>query len=82
LEGWVSGVGIVSRGEGPGRRISAFWNPEGLEAAVMDEMKDQYDFSKGVRGKFYVAEDEIRLPRYLSCSTVTPVQVPLGGWAA
>jgi hypothetical protein len=32
---------------------------------VMDEMKDQYDFSKGVRGKFFVAEDEIRLPRYL-----------------
>ncbi|MDX9959626.1 MAG: hypothetical protein AB7T74_11395 [Clostridia bacterium] len=30
----------------------------------MDEMKDQYDFSKGARGNFFVAEDEIRLPRY------------------
>lgn len=31
----------------------------------MDEMKEQYDFSKGVRGKFFVSEDDIRLPRYL-----------------
>jgi predicted DNA-binding protein len=35
------------------------------ENTAMDEMKEQYDFSKGVRGKFYVAEDDIRLPRYL-----------------
>ena len=35
------------------------------ENTDMDEMKEQYDFSKGVRGKFYVPEDDIRLPRYL-----------------
>jgi len=26
----------------------------------MDEMKHNYDFSKGVRGKSFVAEDDIR----------------------
>lgn len=35
------------------------------EMSTVDDMKDRYDFSKGVRGKFFVAEDEIRLPRYL-----------------
>ena len=28
-------------------------------------MKDQYDFSKGTRGKFYRAEAVFRLPVYL-----------------
>jgi hypothetical protein len=29
------------------------------------EMKDHYDFSKGVRGKFVISADEIVLPHYL-----------------
>lgn len=28
-------------------------------------MKDEYDFSKGARGKFYRADAEFRLPVYL-----------------
>ncbi|MEZ4527962.1 MAG: hypothetical protein R2941_18775 [Desulfobacterales bacterium] len=28
-------------------------------------MKKQYDFSKGVKGKFYIPENEIELPVYL-----------------
>ena len=28
-------------------------------------MKKEYDFSKGVKGKFYVPENEIELPVYL-----------------
>jgi len=28
-------------------------------------MKKEYDFSKGVKGKFYVPESEIELPVYL-----------------
>lgn len=28
-------------------------------------MKKQYDFSKGVRGKFYRADIELRMPVYL-----------------
>ena len=28
-------------------------------------MKKHYDFSKGIKGKFYVPEDEINLPIYL-----------------
>ena len=28
-------------------------------------MKKQYDFSKGIKGKFYIPEDEIELPVYL-----------------
>ncbi|MFA6504971.1 MAG: hypothetical protein WCT14_02670 [Treponemataceae bacterium] len=27
-------------------------------------MKDEYDFSKGERGKFYIPADKIRLPYY------------------
>lgn len=29
-------------------------------------MKEEYDFSKGVRGKFYRAGAELKLPVYLS----------------
>jgi len=29
-------------------------------------MEDVYDFSKGVKGKFYVCESEIKLPIYLN----------------
>ena len=29
-------------------------------------MKKKYDFSKGVKGKFYVSKEEISLPLYLS----------------
>lgn len=29
-------------------------------------MKKQYDFSKGEKGKFYVPEEEIEIPVYLS----------------
>ncbi|HBD94989.1 MAG: hypothetical protein A2015_00105 [Spirochaetes bacterium GWF1_31_7] len=29
-------------------------------------MKKEYDFSKGVKGKFYIPENEIQLPIYLS----------------
>lgn len=54
--GFTDGLGTANRGK------AHILNQEG---AVMDEMKDQYDFSKGVRGKFFVAEDDIRLPRYL-----------------
>jgi hypothetical protein len=28
-------------------------------------MKDHYDFSKGVRGKFYASDAVVRLPVYL-----------------
>ncbi len=28
-------------------------------------MKKHYDFSKGEKGKFYIPEDEIKLPIYL-----------------
>ena len=28
-------------------------------------MKKQYDFSKGIKGKFYIPESEIELPVYL-----------------
>ncbi len=28
-------------------------------------MKELYDFSKGVKGKFYIPENEIELPVYL-----------------
>ncbi len=28
-------------------------------------MKKQYDFSKGVKGKFYIPKNEIELPVYL-----------------
>lgn len=28
-------------------------------------MKKQYDFSKGVKGKFYISENDIQLPVYL-----------------
>ena len=28
-------------------------------------MEDSYDFSKGVKGKFYIRESEIELPIYL-----------------
>lgn len=28
-------------------------------------MKEEYDFSKSVRGKFFVPANEIRLPHYL-----------------
>ena len=31
----------------------------------MDEIRDEYDFSQGARGKFYVPASEIRLPHYL-----------------
>ena len=30
-----------------------------------DEMKEEYDFSKGVRGKFYNADAKFNLPIYL-----------------
>ena len=29
-------------------------------------MKKEYDFSKGVKGKFYIPEQEINLPIYLN----------------
>jgi hypothetical protein len=29
-------------------------------------MKKQYDFSKGIKGKFYIPENEIELPVYLN----------------
>ncbi len=29
-------------------------------------MKKKYDFSKGVKGKFYVAKEEVSLPLYLN----------------
>jgi len=29
-------------------------------------MKKQYDFSKGIKGKFYIPKDEIELPIYLN----------------
>jgi hypothetical protein len=29
-------------------------------------MKKKYDFSKGVKGKFYVPKEEISLPMYLN----------------
>ncbi|MDP2807856.1 MAG: hypothetical protein Q8O74_06955 [bacterium] len=28
-------------------------------------MKNEYDFSKGIRGKFYIPAEEIHLPVYL-----------------
>ena len=28
-------------------------------------MKKQYNFSKGIKGKFYISEEEIQLPLYL-----------------
>ncbi len=28
-------------------------------------MKKQYNFSKGIKGKFYILEEEIQLPLYL-----------------
>ncbi|HCL56292.1 MAG TPA: hypothetical protein DHW82_04695 [Spirochaetia bacterium] len=31
-------------------------------------MKKSYDFSKGVKGKFYIPENEIELPIYLDHS--------------
>ncbi len=31
-------------------------------------MKKSYDFSKGVKGKFYIPENEIELPIYLDSS--------------
>ena len=32
----------------------------------MDKMKAEYDFSKGIRGKFYVPATDIQLPHYLT----------------
>jgi len=32
---------------------------------MSDEMAEEYDFSKGERGKFYVPVEEIVLPHYL-----------------
>ena len=29
-------------------------------------MKKHYDFSKGIKGKFYISENEIELPVYLN----------------
>ncbi len=29
-------------------------------------MKKQYNFSKGIKGKFYISEEEIQLPLYLN----------------
>ena len=34
----------------------------------MSDMLDEYDFSKAERGKFYISQEEIRLPHYLSPS--------------
>lgn len=31
-----------------------------------DDMRDEYDFSKGERGKFYIPADQVRLPVYLA----------------
>ena len=31
-------------------------------------MKKSYDFSKGIKGKFYIPENEIQLPIYLDSS--------------
>ena len=30
-----------------------------------EKMKKQYNFSKGIKGKFYISEEEIQLPLYL-----------------
>jgi len=35
---------------------------------LTNEMLEEYDFSKAERGKFYIPQDEIRLPHYLSPS--------------
>jgi hypothetical protein len=37
-------------------------------------MKKEYDFSKGVRGKFYHEDGEINLPVYLDKEVMTFVQ--------
>lgn len=34
-------------------------------------MKKEYDFSKGVRGKFYSADAEFELPLYLESDVMT-----------
>ena len=39
----------------------------GITRRVLD-MKKEYDFSKGVRGKFYHKGDQLRLPIYLNLS--------------
>jgi len=31
-------------------------------------MKKSYDFSNGIKGKFYISEDEIEVPIYLDSS--------------
>jgi len=36
--------------------------------AHMSDILDDYDFSKAERGKFYIPQEEIRLPHYLSPS--------------
>jgi hypothetical protein len=33
-------------------------------------MKDEYDFSKGVRGKFYNSETQLNLPVYLDADVL------------
>jgi len=38
------------------------------EGSAMSDMQDEYDFSKAERGKFYIPQEEIRLPHYLSPS--------------
>ncbi|MEI6385426.1 MAG: hypothetical protein WCQ50_02240 [Spirochaetota bacterium] len=35
---------------------------------MSDDMADEYDFSKGERGKFYVPLEKIVLPHYLDVS--------------
>jgi hypothetical protein len=37
-------------------------------------MKDEYDFSKGVRGKFYHSDTRLNLPVYLDDDVVEFVQ--------
>ena len=49
----------------PKARESESFQPEKLLKQKQNNMKKEYDFSKGVRGKFYNPDGEFNLPIYL-----------------
>lgn len=50
--------------------LGAKGDQEGSEAARNRRMKKECDFSKGVRGKFYRPDAELRMPVYLEPDAV------------
>src|SRR5574337_1552919 len=73
---WFATHSSQSTGGGVERGSSCVGKPPGARGGSMasEEMRKEYDFSKGVRGKFYRPGLKLSLPVYLDQEAMTFVQ--------